>query len=185
MTCNQELLLHELYEAKSQSIQHPSPARLPILREKHLLVGPILQTPLFDFSLKTPQVLGLRQQGRVLAQMLKERFGLQVRRLFQHDLGLGPYFFQRVRTRAPRMFGLKFGRWFARLQIFTRCGSAGIRLHCAFSYVSSYLMFAHESSVLLFGDHLQRPNSRPLGPNERCLIFPKPLTNQIIVTGKF
>ena len=34
MTCNQELLLHELYEAKSQSIQHPSaaPTHPPIAR---------------------------------------------------------------------------------------------------------------------------------------------------------
>ena len=55
-------------------IQLHSPAWLPILREKHILVGPILQAPLFDFSLKASQVLGLRQQGRALTQMLKERY---------------------------------------------------------------------------------------------------------------
>lgn len=105
--------------------------------------------------------------------MFKQRLGLQIRGFRQQRLGLWPNLHQRIFTCSPTVLGLQFLRRLRRRHILPGRRPAHGRLQRAVRYVSSSLIFTHQFSVLLFGDHSQRPPPRPSGRGKNhCAIIP-------------
>jgi len=89
-------------------------------------------------------------------QVLEQRLGLQLGRLLEEAFGHRPDRRQGVFPRPPGVLGLKLLRGVSRVEVLARGGPTHIGQLRTSGYVSSRLVFAHQSSVLLFRDHPRR-----------------------------
>ncbi len=156
-------------------VQLQRSSRFPVLREEHFLVRAVEQAPLLDASLERAQMFVGQTARTLLLQMFEQGLGLQLGRLVQQALGRRPDGRQRVFASPPGMLGLKRRRGCSRVEVLARGGPTHIGQLRTSGYVSSRLVFAHQSSVLLFRDHPRRtwakaPRPWPRGGG----IIPKP-----------
>ena len=115
------------------------------LGEEHLLVWTVTKAPLFDPSLESAQMRFLQPALRRAQQILKNRLGFELGRVFEHLAGLLPDLGERIAARAPGVFVLKLLWRFARLpELFAGGLTIHPRFHSADCHISLFLVLLAE-----------------------------------------
>ena len=113
--------------------------------EEHLLVWTVTKAPLFDPSLESAQMRFLQPAVGPVEQILKDRLGFEVGRVFEHLPSLNPDLGERIPPRTPGVFDLKLLWRFARLpEIFAGGLTIHPRFHSADCHISLFLVLLAE-----------------------------------------
>ena len=134
-------------------IQLQQLARLPFLGEEHLLLRAVGGAPVAHPALEGAQMLWLQTAVGPGQEMVEEGPGFQFRGGLEHGLRLAPDRFERIGPGAPGVGGLKLGRALAGGEVFARGVAVHVRFERAATDVLGSLVFTHEPSILLSGDH--------------------------------